>query len=113
MKMCEDIRNGKNMVCNIKKLLNNSIDLTQQGKGRKKQCKQDESTFCGFLPADRSTPTNQELLKQLVVPWVQRMYPDGKFNFKRIYCRSKQQGPPSSSLRNPGPRLIGCHIGPT
>jgi hypothetical protein len=36
MKIFENLRNKKNMAFNVKKLLNDDMDLTIQGRGRKK-----------------------------------------------------------------------------
>jgi hypothetical protein len=42
MKIFEGLRNSKNMVFNVKKLLNVGVGLTLRQKGGKNQCEQNE-----------------------------------------------------------------------
>jgi hypothetical protein len=47
-----------------------------------------------------NTCVYQELLRQHVVPWVQRMYPNGKYVFQPIQPQLTPPRPHSSSWRN-------------
>ncbi len=43
-----------------------------------------------------NTKVDHELLRQIACgPWVQRTYPDEKYVFQQIYCRSAPPGPPT------------------
>jgi hypothetical protein len=65
MKIFEDLSKSKNMVFNMKKLLNVGVDLTLQRRGEKKQYEWNElqvlqnyAAECKFLPTDISTPAS-------------------------------------------------------
>jgi hypothetical protein len=45
MKIFEDLSKSKNMVFNVKKLSNDGVDLTLQGRSKKKQWEQNEQQF--------------------------------------------------------------------
>jgi hypothetical protein len=50
MKIFEGLSNSKNMVFNVKKLLNFGVGLTLQQKGGKNRCEQMSGQSSGFTP---------------------------------------------------------------
>jgi hypothetical protein len=81
----------KNTVFNVKKLLNDGMDLTIQQRGKMKQCEQTEKQVLRILAADGQSVTAskhvntnlyQEFLRQHVVPWVQRTYLSEYMSFR-------------------------------
>jgi hypothetical protein len=57
-KIGEDLCNSKNLVFNVKQLLNNGVDLMPWLRGRKKLFKWDEGKSSRFRPVNKSTPTS-------------------------------------------------------
>jgi hypothetical protein len=88
------------MVFVVKKLLNVGLDLTLWQKGIKKPPERNEWQICGFRLSLAGCCQQtcrcqhlQALLRQHLVPWVQRIYPFKKCAFWRILCRSAPQKP--------------------
>ncbi len=77
------------MVFNVKKLLVDGMDLMLWQKGKKKRCERNEWQVLQIRAADGklfasehvNTNVYLQLLRQHVIPWVQRMYPDRKYIF--------------------------------
>jgi hypothetical protein len=49
MNICKDLSNTKKLVFNVKKLLNEGVDVTAQLRGGKKQCKGYESSLADLV----------------------------------------------------------------
>ncbi len=95
-KICEEVRNSKNMVFNVKMLLNDGMDP----KAADNQ----------FPPANRvNADIYLELLRQHVVPGSRGHILREKYIFRQILHWPTPTGPPSSSWRNSGLWQIGRH----
>jgi hypothetical protein len=82
MKIFQGLRNHKNKVFNVSKMLKESVDLMLQWRSGKKQSKHNESRSCRFLPAKRSmTMFTKRFWNSMRSSGVQRTYPDGKYIF--------------------------------
>jgi hypothetical protein len=101
----KDLSNSKNMVFNVKKLLNDGVDLDLQGRGRKKQCKRKECQVFAYLghewpvSASKSVGANiyQKLLRQHVASWIQRKHLGGNTSFGGFNTYPYCQDQPCSS----------------
>jgi hypothetical protein len=92
MKISEGLSNSKNMIFNMKKLLNVGVDLTLRQRGKKKQGGRKEATQAEwaadivdfgcqwpvFTGERLNADVYQQLFRQHASPWVQGMYRDGK-----------------------------------
>jgi hypothetical protein len=111
MKISEGLSNSKNMVFNMKKLLNVGVDLTLWQRGLKKQLGQNErqilqilAGMTGFHWQMAQADVYQQLFRQHAYPKVQRTYPDGKYAFRQFRHWL------SGCWQNLCLRQIGCHI---
>jgi hypothetical protein len=88
----EDFRSkSKNMVFNMKKLLNVGVDLTLWRRGHKKRFGQNErqilrilARMTGFRRRTAQADVYQQLFRQHAYPKVQRTHPDGKYAFRQF-----------------------------
>jgi hypothetical protein len=76
------------MVFNVKNLLNDGVDLTLWQRAERSAPSEMSSRNCGFRPAitgsageQINADVYQDFLRQHLVPWAKRTYPDGKYEY--------------------------------
>jgi hypothetical protein len=115
IKIFEGLSNSKNMVFNVKKLLNVGLSLTLR---RKEPMRAEWAPDLAdlrhrrpvFASEREKTDISQKFLRQQVVPRGQKTYPDRKYVLWQIQRRPTPPKSLSGHWRNSGFWRIGHHI---
>jgi hypothetical protein len=105
------------VVFNVKKLSNDGMAPDSMATGWKEAMGAEWAAACGFRQPKVGFASEhinavvyQELLRQHVFSWAQRMYPNVKYAFWRIQCHPTLPKPPSGCKQNTGLWWIGHRV---